>query len=512
MLAKVYSCGINGLEAYPVVIEVDAGRGLPATIIVGLPDNAVKESRERVRSAIKNSGYKFGPKRITINLSPADTRKEGPSFDLAIALGILAASEQIPFQGLDQYVILGELSLNGNIQPVKGALAIALSLPADQFKGLIVPRENASEAAIAGCLPVYPAENLRQVVHFLNNPESLSIVRQENAALAEDSSPPDLDFSDVKGHAFVKRGLEVAAAGGHNFLLIGPPGSGKSMLAKRFGTILPDMTTQEALETTKIHSVAGLLKTGTGLMIGRPFRAPHHTTSAPAIVGGGTHPKPGEVTLAHNGVLFLDELPEFNRDVLEAMRQPLEDHHVLISRANKTLRFPSRFLLACAMNPCCCGFLSDPRHTCTCSSHQVQKYLSRISGPLLDRIDLHLEVPALATMEIIVSGGSGEPSRAIKERAVRARAIQQKRFGENGVFANAYMNHRQIKQFCGLDDEGKKLIKMAVEELGLSARGYDKILKITRTIADLAGSQQVQAEHLAEAIQYRSLDRRNWCK
>lgn len=510
MLAKVHSWGINGLEAHPVTIEVDAARGLPATIIVGLPDNAVKESRERVRAAIKNSGYKFGPKRITINLSPADTKKEGPSFDLAIALGILAANEQIPLHGLDRYVLLGELSLNGDIKPVKGALAIALSVSADHFHGLIVPQSNASEAAIAGRIPVYPVRDLRQVVYFLSNPDALSAVPRDKIALSPSSPGYDTDFSDVKGQAFVKRGLEIAAAGSHNFLLIGPPGSGKSMLAKRFPTILPDMTPQEALETTKIHSIAGILKTNNGLMATRPFRAPHHTTSAPAIVGGGTYPKPGEVTLAHNGVLFLDELPEFNRDVLEAMRQPLEDHHVLISRANKTLRFPSRFLLACSMNPCCCGFLSDPRHRCTCSSHQIQKYLSRISGPLLDRIDLHLEVPALSSAEMITDNRQAESSQRIKERTAQARTIQQQRFKDTGVFANAYMNHRQIKHYCCLDEEGKKLVQMAIDELGLSARAYDKILKVSRTIADLAGSDELKTEHLAEAIQYRSLDRNWW--
>ena len=512
MLAKVHSYGINGLEAYPVTIEVDAGRGLPSTIIVGLPDNAVKESRERVRSAIKNSGYKFGPRRITINLSPADTKKEGPSFDLAIALGILAACEQISCEGLEQYVLLGELSLNGDIKPAKGALAIALSMTSRSFKGLIVPQENATEAAVVEHVPIYPVKNLHQVIDFLNNPGSISPVTSIKNTLLSPPSSSDLDFSDVKGQSFVKRGLEIAAAGNHNFLLIGPPGSGKSMLAKRFPTILPGMTPEEALETTKIHSIAGTLKTSNGLMGSRPFRSPHHTTSAPAIVGGGTHPRPGEVTLAHNGVLFLDELPEFNRDVLEAMRQPLEDHEVTISRANKTLRFPSRFLLAASMNPCGCGFLSDPRHKCTCSTHQIDKYLAKISGPLLDRIDLHLEVPALHSTEMLSNTSHGETSAQIRERTVRARKVQQERFRDTNIHANAHMNHRQIKQCCPLDEEGKKLLKMAIDELGLSARGYDKILKISRTIADLAGEEALRSEHLAEAIQYRSLDRRNWCR
>ncbi|MBI5025003.1 MAG: YifB family Mg chelatase-like AAA ATPase [Candidatus Omnitrophica bacterium] len=512
MLAKVHSYGINGLEAYPVTIEVDAGRGLPSTIIVGLPDNAVKESRERVRSAIKNSGYKFGPRRITINLSPADTKKEGPSFDLAIALGVLAACEQIPCEGLEQYVFLGELSLNGDIKPVKGTLAIALSIVSGPFKGLIVPQENASEAAVVEHVPVYPVKNLHQVVHFLDDPQSLSPVTSHKNVLLPSAASCDLDFSDVKGQSFVKRGLEIAAAGNHNFLLIGPPGCGKSMLAKRFPTILPGMTPEEALETTKIHSIAGTLKTSNGLMTNRPFRSPHHTTSAPAIVGGGTYPKPGEVTLAHNGVLFLDELPEFNRDVLEAMRQPLEDHHVTISRANKTLRFSSRFLLAASMNPCCCGFLSDPRHQCTCSAHQIEKYLSKISGPLLDRIDLHLEVPALHSTEMLSNTSHGETSSQIRERTSRARKTQQERFRDTSIHANAHMSHRQIKQYCALDEECKKLLKMAIDELGLSARGYDKILKISRTIADLAGEEKLRTEHIAEAIQYRSLDRRHWCR
>ncbi len=511
MLAKVHSYGINGLEAYPVTIEVDAGRGLPATVIVGLPDNAVKESRERVRSAIKNSGYKFGPRRITINLSPADTKKEGPSFDLAIALGILSACEQIFCEGLEQYVLLGELSLNGDIKPVKGTLAIALSMASRSFKGLIVPQENALEAAVVAHVPIYPVKNLHQVIDFLNNPGSISPAVCHKSVLSP-ASAGDLDFSDVKGQSFVKRGLEIAAAGNHNFLLIGPPGSGKSMLAKRFPTILPGMTPEEALEATKIHSIAGTLRTNNGLMGNRPFRSPHHTTSAPAIVGGGTHPKPGEVTLAHNGVLFLDELPEFNRDVLEALRQPLEDHEVTISRANKTLRFPSRFLLACSMNPCCCGFLSDPRHHCTCSSHSIEKYLAKISGPLLDRIDLHLEVPALHSTEMLSNASHGETSAQIRERTIRARQIQQQRFQNSGIHANAHMNHRQIKQFCSLDEECKKLLKMAIDELGLSARAYDKILKISRTIADLAEEQTLRAQHIAEAIQYRSLDRRNWCR
>jgi len=509
MLAKTHSFGISGLDAYMVTIEVDVTKGLPGMSIVGLPDSAIRESKDRVRSAIKNCGYIYKPRRVTVNLSPANTKKEGPAFDLAIAIGILAATEQIICPELEQFAILGEMSLDGSIQPIRGSLSAALAMKNKHLKGLIIPQANASETSITDVGNIYPVKTLEETIQVIANPSIHQPQKCNRIAFQKEKLDDDLDFIDVKGQTYAKRGLEIAAAGSHNCLMIGPPGSGKSMLAKRFPTILPDMSLKESLETTRIHSVMGQLKNAEQVVARRPFRSPHHTTSDIALIGGGSNPKPGEVTLSHNGVLFLDELPEFNRNVLEVLRQPLEEHYVIIARANNVLRFPSRFILLCAMNPCPCGWYTDSKRECQCLPNQIQKYMSKISGPLLDRIDLHLEVPALPASHLLKAPPS-ESSCDIKNRTSKARTIQQKRFARSAINANAYMGQRQIKSFCKIDQEGQELLKGVIENLGLSARAHDKILKIARTIADLDHSEKIQTDHLAEAVQFRCLDRGWW--
>ncbi len=510
MLVKTYGCAVQGINAFTVTIEVNMFKGINFHL-VGLPDSAIKESQQRIDSALRENGYKIPGKKVIINMAPADIRKEGSAYDLPLAVGILASNEDINSELVHKYMIMGELSLDGNVKPIKGALPIAIRAREEGFEGLILPKENANEAAVVDGLKVKGVDNIKEVIDFFNGDKDLeTTVVDIKEQFFNAQYNIELDFSDVKGQENVKRALEIAAAGGHNIIMVGPPGSGKTMLAKRISGILPPLTLNEALETTKIHSVAGKIAKNTSLMVSRPYISPHHTISDVALVGGGAYPQPGAISLAHNGVLFLDELPEFKRTVLEVMRQPLEDRLITISRAKFTVEYPASFMLVSSMNPCPCGYYNHPDKDCVCSPGIVQKYLNKISGPLLDRIDIHIEVVPVPFKELADTRIS-ESSASIRERIIKARQIQTERFkNSKNTYANSQMNSKQIREHCKINEEGQSILKNAMEKLGLSARAYDRILKVARTIADLASSENIETQFLAEAIQYRSLDRENW--